>query len=107
MPRPMPCEAEPLATWRDESACASPPAGMESAWIEEGHPQNLAARGICKTQCPVRYQCLLAALADGDAEGVLGGFHFDNGALETRDRTRLHQEFGFKARAIRRAGRAA
>jgi hypothetical protein len=107
MPRPMPVTVDPRAYWRDEAACSAPAAGMESAWIQEEHPKNMAARAVCVSECPVRYQCILSALSDEDAEGVLGGYHFDQGGLATRDRRKLRDEFGFTARAVRKAGRAA
>lgn len=108
MPRAKPVptiSSEP--SWRDDAACAMPAAGMEDAWISEDRSDEMKARATCYSKCKVRYQCLLDAMTDEEAEGIRAGFHFDAGALDVRDRTKLRREFGFSARRQRKRADAA
>jgi hypothetical protein len=102
MPRPKPLsEADPLAPWRDDAACATPPFGMENAWVSDEPELEHKARAIC-SGCKVAYACLLDAMVDQDSEGIRSGYRFQAGGLPTRDRTRLRNDYGFNGRAARR-----
>jgi hypothetical protein len=110
-------DTEPLdADWRDESACGFETKNspfMAGAWDgpnEDGvsHPYAEQATEICIKRCPVRDICLQSALNNPKAQGIRGGYVFDNGRLpvavarEIRDTMDLvpgpHQSLGKASR---------
>lgn len=51
------------STWRRESECRKSDKYHPELWFPEGHsdrykPQIAEAKRVCKTECPVRAQCL-------------------------------------------------
>ena len=71
------------APWRDKAACDAAVIKdpfLEAAWFEENGPFLEHAKKVCLS-CPVRNACLQDALNDEDAEGVRGGYWFDQGRL--------------------------
>lgn len=71
------------APWRDDAACdaitqAKP--YMGTAWVKEDHPYSEDAKRIC-LGCDVRLKCLQAALDNPEADGLRGGYWFENGRL--------------------------
>jgi hypothetical protein len=94
-------------SWREEAKCHEAVRTMPSllgAWTTERTPDTALAREVC-SDCSVRYQCVMAALADPEAEGIRAGYAFEGGALESRDRAALAEEFGLESR-LRRPTRA-
>jgi len=61
--------------WRDRAACsgADPEAWFPISSVGEGLEQALQAKAICKTQCPVKLECLRFALAANCGDGIFGG----------------------------------
>ena len=72
-------------------------------WAEDytiPDPQSLVAKNICMA-CPVRGACLRDALEDNEAEGIRGGFRFENGYISKEDARLLYKEFGIRGRVRR------
>lgn len=118
MPRPKP---EPVAQikkdWRSKAECHTVTREFEpdptvrgdigdpvqaGAWITEDGPLLDSAKSICKTRCKVRLQCLSDALDDPEAQGMRGGYYFDEGGLEARDRRALMLELGWDSQKRQR-----
>jgi hypothetical protein len=82
---------------------------MATAWdnVDDGEnyvpdPQEDVARALCINACPVRERCLRDALRDNEAEGIRGGFRFENGAVSSKEGRAMFKEFGLRARIIKR-----
>jgi WhiB family redox-sensing transcriptional regulator len=77
-----------VSNWRDSAACK----GMDTRLFfpARGEPVSQAARSAC-AGCPVRLDCLEAALAVNERFGIWGGLPTDK-----RDRIR------FQRRLVRR-----
>lgn len=83
-----------FAPWRDEAKCVTSikkDPTLASAWIQENHVAQDEAVEICEA-CPVIWACVQNALLDEEANGLRGGYWFDEGKLpvakarEIRDR---------------------
>lgn len=62
------CATEPKATWSDHGLCGQ---ADPEEWFPEPGIRTIA-KTIC-ARCPVRYPCLLAALARNERWGIWGG----------------------------------
>lgn len=105
-----PTTADVRAPWRDDALCmkvvdADPLMG--EAWIQQHNLFSERARMICE-DCPVRMACLHDALTDRHAEGMRGGFFFDDGLLESGEAAMMFRELRLRVRSrrSRRRGRA-
>lgn len=68
--------ADPESRWHEAALCA----GVDSElWYPATGQRNGPALRICRA-CPVRAQCLAAALAAGDYHGIQGGMTGDGRA---------------------------
>jgi hypothetical protein len=63
-------------------------------------PQSLVAKNICFA-CSVREACIRDALSDNEAEGIRGGFRFENGYITKEDARKLYNEFGLRGKVRR------
>ncbi len=96
------------ADWRTKSACLKEIIGdplLLSAWEDQEDPGAEHARAVCKTTCAVQAQCLIDALADPFAQGVRGGYYFNNGVLSLKDSKALGRETGLMGITSQRRNR--
>jgi len=87
--------------WERKSQCATEEMKnprMVGSWLERTGPRADAAYNVCVSKCPVRTECLVAALAEKDAEGFRGGFFFENGTVWRPDFDLILRQFGIRAR---------
>ncbi|MGP4114628.1 WhiB family transcriptional regulator [Streptomyces sp. 4N509B] len=76
----------PAHGWETAAACAT---ADPDAWFpRRGGDGGAGAKRICNERCPVRRQCLDAALADEDGRGAKDR-HGIRGGLGPRQRARL------------------
>ena len=87
--------------WWRKSQCAEEelknPALLGS-WLKRNGPNAEKAYNVCVSKCPVRTECLVAALREKDAEGLRGGFFFENGTVWRQDFDLILRQFGLRAR---------
>lgn len=75
------------ADWTHHAACSNSP--QPDIWFLEGTREGRAAAAICRRQCPVTTQCLIAAL-DEEA-GTPAAHRFGiRGGLLPEERHRIH-----------------
>ena len=89
--------------WTLSAACSDTVADRSipfAVWVNPGHPGAQKAIQTCVSVCSVRTQCLMSALADKKAEGIRGGFSFEEGAVSSEDAIRIKEEFGKKPRRV-------
>lgn len=60
------------------------------------------ARVLC-WECPVREACLRDALKDIEAEGIRGGYRFENGTVSKEDARKIFSEWGLRARVSKKS----
>lgn len=89
------------AEWRrkaicDEVAAEDPVLGL--SWMIRGGTGSKEAKRFCKTQCPVRTECLIDALTDPASEGLRAGFFFEAGVVRKQDARDIADEYGVVAR---------
>ncbi len=94
-------ESDTASDWRRQGMCVK--AAEESplfalAWADREDANAKEARLICKTKCPVRLECLVDALRYPDAEGLRGGFFFEQGTVRVKDKRDIEDEFSVRAR---------
>jgi WhiB family redox-sensing transcriptional regulator len=67
-------------TWKESAACKDAPPGRFHRKLDEPDRLWRARVGVLKDQycdrCPVRVDCLQAAVSNREPEGVWGGFEF-------------------------------
>lgn len=84
-----------MATWKEDAACQGedPELFFPGGYGAEFAPQIEEAKAVC-APCPVRHECLLAALHGPERYGVWGGLEeHERGVLRRRDRRRLHPQY--------------
>lgn len=84
------------AEWRDDAKCFDyfgDPI-FESAWDVERSELHGHAKRICEEVCPVRLACLQDALLDPEAEGMRGGYVFENGRLPLAKAREIKSKLG-------------
>ena len=97
--------------FREDAAClkaSKEEPAVQTAWdnIDEGTwekdnyvPSPLAqvAKQICLS-CPVRELCLVDAIEDNEAEGIRGGYRFENGYVMREDARKIYGQFELRAK---------
>lgn len=111
-----PTKTQFIDLWRDDSSClpvVKVDPSMETAWdnIDVGtwektetvpDPQAEIAKQICYA-CLVRESCIRDAVKDNAAEGLRGGYRFEDGTLTRREAGRLYQELGIRAKVSKKS----
>lgn len=90
---------EPSKTWEDEAGCSAEIAEyphMSAAWVDEETHLAEFAKEVCNTTCKVKVECLLAALADPEAQGIRGGVTFSRGSLSKSDSHLVRSLYGVR-----------
>lgn len=72
--------ASPLPTFPDDAACAGEDVALFYSEQQDGGRSSRIARAICGG-CPVRTECLEAALARNEGWGIWGGYTADERAV--------------------------
>jgi WhiB family redox-sensing transcriptional regulator len=73
--------------WRAEARCADSSSALVDLFFSEQLDDILRAKAFC-VECPVRRQCLDAAIARREPWGVWGGELFANGKVLAQKRRR-------------------
>lgn len=93
------------ASWRDQAPCfikAQEMPEMANAWTSAKDPFHEAAKDIC-AKCPMKLECLTAAVEEPETWGLRGGFFFHMGGLYTdREIKKARVEFGVTPIKVRR-----
>jgi hypothetical protein len=71
---------------------------MADGMLSKTSPSHTRARRACEESCRARIDCLLDAIRDEKAEGLRGGFFFENGGVSSKDGRKIADEFGIKVR---------
>lgn len=74
--------------WQEFAAC-NPRRGLVETTLFFDETQSVLARQFCRTNCPVRYDCLDYAYRTACEFGVFGGF-------DERERERMLKNYGPK-----------
>jgi WhiB family transcriptional regulator, redox-sensing transcriptional regulator len=61
-----------ITDWIDQASCSTC-TGKANWFADEGSIELISAVRICKTQCPVKDECLAHALRNEERHGVWGG----------------------------------
>lgn len=111
-----PTKLQFIDLWRDEASCnfiVKVDKSMETAWdnidvgtwqktITEPDPKADIAKILC-FDCPVRELCLRDAVNDNEAEGIRGGYRFENGTVSRSDARKIFHEWGIRTKVSKKA----